>query len=382
MKYNDSKAPNLKFYKNVNEQNRFNRFDAYTLNTKGQNINDFSGSYLALGNNQTKNIDIYTIHSKDYIYLFHTIKIGFKDINLIKYYYDSYYDSHYLLALINAKTNVLIYKITHKCQYDLIFNQSDIRSQGGISSSKKPVHYRWCELIFNKENSFLILFYVLQQGCCHRNAYCDIIDFIKDEKYEMNRFYQKFIIDGSIKNIYDIKKGDKNYIGFLKCNKLYLYNISPSNLIQDSNKKVQKVEMKELWKELNKIDLRDYNSILINENNGEECLYIYQTYNNIKDNIYISNIWKTSLKNNQIIYRVKINTYRINYMLVWNQKFSLIFEENGNILLFNMKKGRVENKFNNGNDIFHNGKKIVINDREELLFVKDNKGVISLWVNS
>ena len=112
MKYNDSKAPNLKFDKNVNEQNRINIFDAYTLNTKGQNNNDFSGSYLALENDQTKNIDIYAIHSKDYIYLFHTIKIGFKDINIIKYYYDPYYDSHYLLALINAKTNVLIYKIT------------------------------------------------------------------------------------------------------------------------------------------------------------------------------------------------------------------------------------------------------------------------------
>lgn len=377
MKYNDSKAPNLKFYKNVNEQN-INTFDAYTLTTKGKNINDFSGSYLALENNQTKNIDIYTIHSKDYIYLFHTIKIGFEDINIIKYYYDSYYDSHYLLALINAKTKVLIYKITHKCQYDLIFNQSDIRSQGGISSREESVHYRWCELIFNKENSFLILFYVLQQGCCHRNAYCDIIDFIKNEKYELNRFYQKFIIDESIKNIYDIKKGDKNYIGFLKYNKLYLYDISPSNLIKDSNKKIQKVEMLEIWKEQNKVDPRNYNGVLINENNGDECLYIYQSYSNIKD-IYI---WKTSLKNKQIIYRVEINTYRINYMLFWNKKFSLIFEENGNILLFNMKKGRVENKFNNGNDIFHNGKKIVINDKEELLFVKDNKGVISLCVNS
>ena len=377
MKYNDSKAPNLKFYKNVNETN-INTFDAYTLTTKGQNINDFSGSYLALENNQTKNIDIYTIHSKDYIYLFHTIKIGFEDINIIKYYYDSYYDSHYLLALINAKTKVLIYKITHKCQYYLIFNQSDIRSQGGISSRKESVHYRWCELIFNKENSFLILFYVLQQGCCHRNAYCDIIDFIKNEKYELNRFYQKFIIDESIKNIYDIKKGDKNYIGFLKYNKLYLYDISPSNLIKDSNKKIQKVEMLEIWKEQNKVDPRNYNGVLINENNGDECLYIYQSYSNIKD-IYI---WKTSLKNKQIIYRVELNTYRINYMLFWNKKFSLIFEENGNILLFNMKKGRVENKFNNGNDIFHNGKKIVINDREELLFVKDYKGAISLWVNS
>lgn len=198
----------------------------------------------------------------------------------------------------------------------------------------------------------------------------------------MNRLYQKYIIDERIKNIYDIKRGDKNYIGFLKCNKLYLYDISPSNLIQDSNKKVQKVEMIEIWKEIYKIDLRNYNGFLINEINGDECLYIYQSYKYIGDNISISNIWKTSIKNNKIIYRVKINTDRINCMLVLNQKFSLIFEENGNILLFNMKKGRVENKFNNGNDIFHKGKKIVINDREELLFVKDNKGIISLWVNS
>ena len=154
MKDNDSKAPNLKFYKNVNEENRFNTFDAYTLNTKGQNINDFSGSYLALENGQTKNIDIYAIHSKDYIHLFHTIKIGFEDINIIKYYNDPYSDSHYLLALINAKTNVLIYKINSKCQYELIFNQSEIRSQGGISSSKRSVHYRWCELFLIKRIHF------------------------------------------------------------------------------------------------------------------------------------------------------------------------------------------------------------------------------------
>ena len=112
----------------------------------------------------------------------------------------------------------------------------------------------------------------------------------------MSYLYQKYIIDERIKNIYDIKRGDKNYIGFLKCKGLYLYNISPSNLKQDSNKKMQKVEMIEIWKELNKIDLRNYNGVLINENNGDECLYIYQSHNYIENNIYISNIWKTSLK--------------------------------------------------------------------------------------
>ena len=47
-----------------------------------------------------------------------------------------------------------------------------------------------------------------------------------------------------------------------------------------------------------------------------------------------------------------------------------------------MKIGRVENKFNHGDDILCNGKKIIINDNDELLFIMDDKGTLNLWINS
>ena len=61
--------------------------------------------------------------------------MGFIDVGTIKYYHDSYRDCHYLTALINSQSNILIYKITGECKYDLIFSHSEMRKQGGKSMS-------------------------------------------------------------------------------------------------------------------------------------------------------------------------------------------------------------------------------------------------------
>ena len=71
-------------------------------------------------------------------------------------------------------------------------------------------------------------------------------------------------------------------------------------------------------------------------------------------------------------------------MIVWNDKYLLLFEKEKNyILLFNLLTGRIETKFNyeNKDNYLFTGKKLVINNKEELLFVNDSKGIISLWIN-
>ena len=51
---------------------------------------------------------MYKINSKDDIKLIHTIKLDYDNINLIKYFYDSFNHFHYLVILINNRTKVLI----------------------------------------------------------------------------------------------------------------------------------------------------------------------------------------------------------------------------------------------------------------------------------
>ena len=400
-----NKSPNLQFYK-ILEIGK-NSFDIYKLDNKSSN------GYLAVAND--KNIDIYKINSEDDIKLIHSIKVEFKDmkkfeckqdINCMKYYYDSYHDCHYLTILINNHCNILIYKIKEECKYDLIFNHSEMKSQGGYSMSRRPIYYRLYELIFNKDQAFLILFYVLQRGCCYRAAYIDVIDFINQEKYEFIQDYdneygeRRPLLNESIMNIHGIKKSEKNYIGFLEYNQFYLYNLSLSNLIsnpdsyEEMDEKAKKIDLEiiklpEELRDMSKESFGDINSFLVKENNDDEYLYIYQAINPFNywgdDNkdICNNNIYKININNNQIIYKSKINVKSISSMVLWNEKYLLIFEYKGsNISLFNMKTAIIEKIFNHGDNVLCNGKKLIINNDEELLFVIDNEGTISLWINS
>ena len=106
-KISKNSIPNLQFQKKENGLNYTTSFDAFTINNKSDNYN-LSGSYLALGNNDSKNIFMYKINSKDDIKLIHTIKLDYDNINLIKYFYDSFNHFHYLVILINNRTKVLI----------------------------------------------------------------------------------------------------------------------------------------------------------------------------------------------------------------------------------------------------------------------------------
>ena len=45
-------------------------------------------------------------------------------------------------------------------------------------------------------------------------------------------------------NIYNVRRYDNNYFGFLKENVFYLYNLSSSNLILDSDKYISKKNKK------------------------------------------------------------------------------------------------------------------------------------------
>ena len=400
--------PNLQFYKKENGLNYTTSFDAFTINNKSDNYN-LSGSYLALGNDDSKNIFMYKINSKDDIKLIHTIKLDYDNINLIKYFYDSFNHFHYLVILINNRTKVLIYKIIDEFKYDLIFSHSEIRSQGGFNVVERPVQFKLCELMFNKEESFLILLYILQQGCCLRVVYFDIFDFIKNKRYvlgslnssEEEFFYYDDLLDEGINSIFDIKREDKSYLGFFNRDAFYLYFMTSSNLIPymeenyriyDEKKQTAKVIKINIGNNLENLIGGFYKGFLINEHNGEEFIYIYQFKDKDfyflsemedKGNINTSIIIKIDLKNSQIIFISTINTRGIITMKEWNEKYSLIFEEKSKrISLFNNKAAIVAKVYNHGDDLFKDGKKIIINDNEELLFVTDEKGQLNIWVNS
>ena len=362
-----SKHLNLQFYKTIKSNINEEAFDIYKLN------NNFSCGYLAIGNNDSKHIDIYKINSKDDIKLLHRIKINSEDISNIKYNYDSYHDCHYLKVLINSHSNIFIYKIINEYKYNLIFNLKEFSIQGRYSMSNNPIYHNLTELIFNKEQSFLIVFYVLQQGFYHTQAYINIFDFIRNNKYYLKdtyekgynvfeNYYSRGLITEDINNIYDIKIGDKNYFGFIKYDTFYLYNLDFSNL-KSSDIQYER-DKKNNKADIEKIELPikpEINCIFIPDNNRNEFFYIYETsyfYNGL-----ISKIYKISIKYNQIIYKSEISSDKITSVVVWNEKYLLLFEDKGKyIKSFNIKTGRVEKKFNNCNDILRNGKKITIND--------------------
>ena len=373
---NDTKKPNLKYYKQITNKCQF---DSYEINTSGPfevfklesyyQENSFYGGYLATGNNETKNIDIYKINSKDNIELIHTIQVQYATINTIKYFYDPFNDINYLTALINNKTRILIWKIISENKYKLILNLFENVLQGGIGITLRPRRYDYYYLLFDKGKSILVFNYKIQSGCMSSNVYLEKYDFINNKSLEkISNFNWEPIYQS-----FPVYLNKKNYMAIL--------NLSSFDLIE-----IFKADIKN---EITKLDLipkniyaKNINAIITEENNEDEFLYlIYHTYynNDVGKNILI----KINLKNKENLFKTELDIDNLITISFWNKNYLLLFEIKSTIMhLFNTKTCRIEKKFinNKGNGLF-TGKKLVINNNEQLLFVLDVNGTLNLWIN-
>ena len=112
---NDTKKPNLKYYKQITnkcqsgsyEINSSGPFEVFKLESYYQE-NNFYGGYLATGNNETKNIDIYKINSKDNIELIHTIQVQYATINMIIIIFYLIKVNQFLYLIIKFKVGVCL----------------------------------------------------------------------------------------------------------------------------------------------------------------------------------------------------------------------------------------------------------------------------------
>ena len=375
---NDTKKPNLKYYKQITnkcqsgsyEINTSGPFEVFKLESYYQE-NNFYGGYLATGNNETKNIDIYKINSKDNIELIHTIQVQYATINTIKYFYDPFNDINYLTALINNKTRILIWKILNENKYKLILNLFENVLQGGIGITLRPRRYDYYYLLFDKGKSILVFNYKIQSGCMSSNVYLEKYDFINNKSLEkISNFNWK---PQPLYKSFPVYLNKKNYMAIL--------NLSSFDLIE-----IFKTDIKN---EITKLDLipknicaKNINAIITEENNEDEFLYlIYHTYynNDVGKNILI----KINLKNKENLFKTELDIDNLITISFWNKNYLLLFEIKSTIMhLFNTKTCRIEKKFinNKGNGLF-TGKKLVINNNEQLLFVLDVNGNLNLWIN-
>ena len=375
---NDTKKPNLKYYKQITnkcqsgsyEINSSGPFEVFKLESYYQE-NNFYGGYLATGNNETKNIDIYKINSKDNIELIHTIQVQYATINTIKYFYDPFNDINYLTALINNKTRILIWKILNENKYKLILNLFENVLQGGIGITLRPRRYDYYYLLFDKGKSILVFNYKIQSGCMSSNVYLEKYDFINNKSLEkISNFNWK---PQPLYKSFPVYLNKKNYMAIL--------NLSSFDLIE-----IFKTDIKN---EITKLDLipkniyaKNINAIITEENNEDEFLYlIYHTYynNDVGKNILI----KINLKNKENLFKTELDIDNLITISFWNKNYLLLFEIKSTIMhLFNTKTCRIEKKFinNKGNGLF-TGKKLVINNNEQLLFVLDFNGNLNLWIN-
>ena len=375
---NDTKKPNLKYYKQITDKCQFDRyeinssgpFEVFKLESYYQE-NNFYGGYLATGNNETKNIDIYKINSKDNIELIHTIQVQYATINTIKYFYDPFNDINYLTALINNKTRILIWKILNENKYKLILNLFENVLQGGIGITLRPRRYDYYYLLFDKGKSILVFNYKIQSGCMSSNVYLEKYDFINNKSLEkISNFNWK---PQPLYKSFPVYLNKKNYMAIL--------NLSSFDLIE-----IFKTDIKN---EITKLDLipkniyaKNINAIITEENNEDEFLYlIYHTYynNDVGKNILI----KINLKNKENLFKTELDIDNLITISFWNKNYLLLFEIKSTIMhLFNTKTCRIEKKFinNKGNGLF-TGKKLVINNNEQLLFVLDVNGNLNLWIN-
>ena len=378
-KENDIKKPNIKYYKQITNKCQFGSyeikysgpFEVFKLESYYQE-NNFLGCYLAIGNNDTKNIDIYKIKSKDNIELLYTIKVQYETISEIKYFYDLFNDINYLTALINNKTRILIWKIVNENKYNLILNLQESVLSGGIGLSWKPKRFDYYYLLFDRDKSILVFNYKVQSGCMSSNVYLEKYDFINNKSLEKisdinwERLYKSF----------PVYLNRKNYIAILNLFSLDLIEIFKT----DINKEITKLNL--IPKNIYNIYIKNINAIITEENDEDEFLYsIYHTYcgNNVEKNI----LFKINLKNKEILFKTELDIDNLITITFWNKKYLLLFELKSTIIhLFNTKTCKIEKKFINikGGGLF-TAKKLVINNNEQLLFVLDFNGNLNLWIN-
>ena len=377
-KENDISKPNLKYYKQITNKCQSGSyeieysgpFEVFKLESYYQE-KSFLGCYLAVGNNDTKNIDIYKIKSKDNIELIYTIKIQYETINTIKYFYDHFNDINYLTSLINKKTRILIWKIENENKYNLILNLQDTVLSGGIGLSWRPKRFDYYHLLFDKGKSILIFNYKVQSGCMSSNVYLEKYDFINNKSLEKirdinwNPLYKSF----------PVYLNRKNYIAILNLSSLDLIEIFKT----DIKKEITKLNLipKNIY-------IKNINAIITeeNENDEDEFLYsIYHTYyyNDVGKNI----LFKINLKNKEILFKTELDIDNLITITFWNKKYLLLFELKSTIIhLFNIKTCKIEKKFinNKGGGLF-TAKKLVINNNEQLVFILDFNGNLNLWIN-
>ena len=424
----DKKNIKLNYYKIITDKGEllneydyyyqnFETFDVYNLNIKENNEKNenYLCGYLAAPNRETKNIEIYKICSKDNIKLIYTLEVGFDSIQNIKYFYDKYRDINYLTALINKNEIIKIWKIKDETNYELILNYTKSANQGGYSMSYRPIRYKCYSLLFNENNSILAMIYHVQNGCTQRDSYIKKYDFIN--KRELGKFKSNSLYGiNDFNKIFPIIHNGINYLGILSEYSFFLFDIFSPIICRKNRKKCYykndgensetesdedndeieddeeiKKEKEKMKKKKIKINIYPnseiINGILIHDIKNEiNYLYSYQTEKKIIGDYEVNenSICKIDINNNQILFKMNLGSIALISMIVWNDKYLLLFEKEKNyILLFNLLTGRIETKFNyeNKDNYLFTCKKLVINDKEELLFVNDSKGFISLWIN-
>ena len=385
----NSSIPNLKCYKKITDECKVYKeydyddsepFDVYKIESFWQN-EKFLGGYLAASNTKKKNIDIYKIYSKDNIEKITSIEVGYNNIHSIKYFYDSFHDIHYLTALINDWTNILIWRIEKENKYTLITNYKEERSQGGYCASIRPIRFCFYTLLFYEEKSYLILIYNIPSGCTRLLTYIEKYDFINNKK--LDKLCECNVFLRGEYNGFPINLNQKNYFGLLNDGIFILYNIFSSDLKKSFKKETKR--MKLIRSAYNNDYIR--NGVIIRENNEDKYLYYNEYhkggfYDEPKNNKNHDRnfIHKFSLINNEYLFKTAINIGELFSITVWNKNYLLLFEKNSkNIHLFNTKTFRIVNKFTNIDNNIYIGKKLTINN-EELLFVIDLEGIINIWI--
>lgn len=352
-------------------------FDLFKMESKEKKENSLE-SYLVTSNIETKNIDIYKIYSAFDIQKIYSIKVQYKDIHSIKYFYDSFNNVHYLTALINEKTNILIWKIENENKYELIANYKDEILQGGYSRSIGPIKFNSYMLFFSKEQSLLILVYKISSGCTCRVTFIEKYDFINNKK--LGKFYESSIYYSKRMNGYIINIGERIYFGLLNDGWFNLYDIFSPDL--DNSLRSLEDDCKSIKFKLSEFGDDIKNAIIIKENNDDKYLYYNEYYKNNNNNIENNFIGKIDLQTKEYLFKAKINIGFLFSMTIWNKNYLLLFEYNSfNIHIFNLKTFQIQGKLLSLSNNLYNGKKLIIEDNEELLFVTSGNGFIYLFMN-
>ena len=124
------------------------------------------------------------------------------------------------------------------------------------------------------------------------------------------------------------------------------------------------------------------NIVIMKENNEDKYLYYNKYYKDNNNNEY-NYIGKIDLINKEYLFEAKINIGFLFSMTIWNKNYLILFEYNSfNIHIFNVKTFQIQEKLFSLNNNLYNGKKLITEDNEELLFVTSGYGLsIYLWIN-